>query len=461
MAVSMTTSEPLPSDLAGPQPVDALVRRALAENRGVQAAMFRVLAMRDRIPQVTALEDPMLQNAIWPFPSNAPQYSLMGYNPHQLMLTQQFPWAGTLALRGKVAEQEVCIALQELAAAQLEVVARVKRAYYELYLAERRNLILTDNRILASDFVEVAGIRYSSGATTQQDVLRAENAVTEIESELIEVRQSLAEARAALARELHVSPDAEFATQSSLSLASVPTHEAQLYQLAVAVRPELKAQLAAIVRDEREIELARKKYYPDIQLGLSYMLMSRDNNPSPIADGRDNYGLLVGFNLPIYRRKLDAGVREAEARAIADAKRYEDMRDETLAEVKELIAETRARREVIDLFRESYLPRAQQTLKLAAGDYRTGNQDFLTLITAWRELLQVELQIAQFESELGKALASLERTVGAELSTHPSSALDLNQTVTPQPPVPSGPGPFRSPNTENELDEPAPHPEAN
>src|SRR5206468_5890167 len=109
----------------------------LTENRVVQAARFNVLALRERIPQVTALDDPVASNTIYPIPSVAPQYSLMGYNPYNLMLAQQFPWFGTLRLRGEAAELDVRVALAEFAAAQLDAVAGVKRAYYDLSYNER------------------------------------------------------------------------------------------------------------------------------------------------------------------------------------------------------------------------------------------------------------------------------------------------------------------------------------
>ncbi len=56
-----------------------------------------MLALKALIPQVTALDDLMVQSTLWPFPSNGPQYSLMGYMPYELMITQQFPWFGNPA----------------------------------------------------------------------------------------------------------------------------------------------------------------------------------------------------------------------------------------------------------------------------------------------------------------------------------------------------------------------------
>jgi cobalt-zinc-cadmium efflux system outer membrane protein len=441
---------PTPPELLGPQPVDTFIRRALHENRSVQAAMFNVMALKAKIPQVTALDDPMVSNTIYPIPAVAPQYSLMGYNAYNLMLAQQFPWFGTLRLRGAEAEEEVRIALAELCAAQLDAVAAIKRAYYDLYYNERAERILIENRALAADLVEIAKIRVRTGGS-QQDYLRAEVVVTDLDRELTLIRQGLVTARADLARQLHVNPESVLNTLPEVPIAEVPGEIDRLYRLAIAARPELKARLAAIARDARAVELARQKYYPNVTLGLSYMDMEKTNAQTPkTAGGFPNVGLVVGFNLPVYRQKLEAGVAEAEARAVADARLYETERDATYREVKDLLTQTRTQRDIIELFRSSILPKSEQALELATSDYQLGNVDYVTLMTAWREVLQIQLQIAQVESELGKALASLERAVGVQLNTHPP-----DPAAVPTPPAPNTPGPFQ-PAPRNEERAPAP-----
>lgn len=436
---------PTPPELTGPQPLDPFIRRALEENRTVQAARYNLLAMKARIPQVTALDDPVLSNTVYPIPSVAPQYSLMGYNPYNVMLAQQFPWFGTLSLRGFAAEQDVKVALAELAAAQLDAVANVKRAYFDLAFNEQAERILTANREIASDFVEFAKARVRTGGS-QQDLLRAEVVVNDLDRELVRVRQGLAEAKADLAQLIHVSPESDLHTKPVWLIHDAPDQIDRLYRLAVAARPELRGRLAAITRDAAAVELAKKRYYPNVTVGLSYMDMEKTNAMTPqTAGGMPNVGFFVGFNLPVYRKKLDAGVCEAQARAVADAKLYDAERDSTYREIKDLMTQVRAQRETLGLFREKILPKSEQALKLATTDYQAGNVDYLTMMTAWREVLQIQLQAAQVEGELAKALASLERAVGVQLNEHPPTAPVSDPEALPVPSSPSpsaGPSPF-------------------
>ncbi len=431
-------------ELSGPQPVDAFIRRALAENRTVQAAFHNVQSLRYRVPQVTALDDPIASNTVFPIPSVAPQYSLMGYNPYNLTLAQQFPWFGTLRLRGEVAERDVQVALAELAAAQLDAVAAVKRAYFDLFASQRTEEFLVENRKLLEDFRTVARRRQETGGSPQ-DVLRAELLLSELDRERASNQQGIASARAALARQVHADPEADLQTLPELSLDAVPAEIERLQTLAIAARPELKGRLAAVARDEKAIELARKRFYPSLTLGLTYMDMEKTNAATPAtASGAPNVGLFVAFNLPVYRAKYQAGVCEATERALADARLYEAQRDETRSTIADFMTQARVQQNVLGLLRDQILPRARQTLENAGGDYSQGNVDFAALISAMREVLQVELQVTQVEAELGKALASLERAVGCRINEHPPAPeTPATANPSPLPPKPPGPGPFR------------------
>ncbi|MHB1559468.1 MAG: TolC family protein [Isosphaeraceae bacterium] len=441
-------STPTPDHLLGPQPVDVFIRHALAENRTVQAARYNVMALKARVPQVTSLDDPVVSNTIAPIPSLAPQYSLMGYNPLVFLIAQQFPWFGTLRLRGLAAEEDAKVALFELCAAQLDVVANVKRAYYDLHFNERSEGILLESRKLAEDLLENVKVRYETSNAGLQNVLQAEVAIRDLDRELARVRQGVAAARAELAQQLHASPDSELRTLSDATLTSnVPEEVDRLYQLAVAVRPELQGRIAAIQRDRAAVELARKRYYPNPTVGVDVMAMTKGGfvgNPAS-ASGTPNLMFFLAFNLPVYRKKLDAGVIEAQARAMADSKLYDAERDAAYREVKDLFSQAQSQRSILGYFRKDILPRARQALETATSGYANEKVDFPTVLTAWREVLQIQLQVAQVESDLGKALASLERAVGSQVNEHPiaDDAKPAEAPAGPRPSARPSPGPDR------------------
>lgn len=185
---------------------------------------------------------------------------------------------------------------------------------------------------------------------SQQDVLRAGTLISELDRTLALNRQNVASARAALARQIHAHPEADLRTLTDLPLETAPEAIDRLYHLAMTVRPELRGRLEAIARDEKAIELARKRAYPNVTLGFTYMDMTKNGAVTPTtASGIPNIGLFVGFNLPINRKKYQAGVCEAQERAMADARLYEAQRDETDGEIKDFHTQARVQQETLGL----------------------------------------------------------------------------------------------------------------
>ncbi len=409
---------PTESELNGPHPVDFYVRIALERNPEIRAASRRAEAQQEVIPQVTALDDPLLGDTFWPVTDNSPQ-TASGRMPNTLTLSQQFPWFGKLRLRGEVAEQQTKIALTDLAKAQLKVTEDVKIAYHELQFHQRAIDITLVNKGLLRDLRSAAEARLRVGGS-QQDVLRALLEEDKIEDRLIGLRRELGVAQADLAKLLHTLPDTQPRALEGPESLSAPAELAQLYEVAVRYRPELHKRLHAIMRDQRAEELAELDYYPDLVLGVGWQAVTTDDSLSPAANGHDNVGFGVGVNLPIWRDKLRAGVREAEQRVLESTRRYDATRDDTFRLIKRLVVQTHALEQQIRLFKnqpDGLIPRADQTLKLSTAGYPGGTVDFPQLIDDWTDVLDYRIQLARLEASLGQTLASLERVVGRELAS--------------------------------------------
>lgn len=399
--------DPVATDLEGLQPLERCIQIALSQNPEVQAARKRMESSAHQVPVAASLPDPMLNTTAFP----EPVQTAAGQQELVLSVNQKFPWRRKLSLHAGVAESQTDVARAQLASTELATIERVKKAYYELYYIQQAITITEEERGLLVDIRDAANARYRVALTSQQDLLRAELALSDIENSLIRLRQQLDSAQASLARQLHVSPKTEIRALPRLSRESVPEDLDWLEREAVAARPELHAQLAALQRDRQGVQLARLDYIPDLTLGVSWIDVA-DAGISPVTNGRDAFLVSAGVNLPIYRKRLDSNVRSAEAKAVATAREYDALRDDTLAQVLDLFAQVQSQRDLLTLFEEDILPKSRQTLEVSRGAYNVGQVDFLTLLENFRDLLRYEISYRRLEASLHQTLAELERVVG-------------------------------------------------
>ena len=133
---------------------------------------------------------------------------------------------------------------------------------------------------------------------------------------------------------------------------------------------------------------------------------------SPVANGDDAFMLSLGMNLPVYRNRIEAGVREAQTRALSNARKYDRLKDETMEGVADLFAKVKSLQETLQLFRNDIIPKQELTLDQSIDDYQVGKVDFLQMIDNWRQLLRYHIQEKRFEADLQQAIAAMARQIG-------------------------------------------------
>ncbi|RMG35066.1 MAG: TolC family protein [Planctomycetota bacterium] len=403
-----------PAEFSGEHPLEFYQRVALDRHPEIRAARHRVRAAEYEVVRARQLDDPMLTESFQPFDRHSVQ-TAAGRGVNTLAVSQKFPWFGELEQRAAVADRQTQIELARLAKAEQQVREAVALAYHDLWYAQQAMAITEANRGLLQDLLRFAEARYRTGTTSQQDVLRAQVEIHRLEDQLIFWRRRRDQARADLARLLHVSPETELAAAEP----ETPPVAAQvdaLYRAAIRCRPELRERLQMLAREQEEVRLAELQYYPDVTVGLNWQAIDRNAAISPVANGNDNLAFTVGVNLPIWRERLDAAVRSAEQRLIAAGHAFDAERDTAFQQIKRLHVQARALEEQLQLYAESIIPTARQTLKVSVADYQVAKVDFDQLIDNWADLLRYQLQQAQLRALLGQTLASLERTVGCALA---------------------------------------------
>ncbi len=406
-APAVEANAPVIAHLEGPHAVEEYIQFALEQNPSIQAARKRIEALAYQVPVAASLQDPTVGMTLFP----APVETAAGQQDMALSVNQKLPWRGKLAARAEVAEAEVNVARADLVAVELVTIQDVKQAYYELYYIQKAIEITEAEQRLLGEIRNVADTRYRAGSTSQQDVLRADLEILNVENALIRLRQQLESGQARLASVMHIAPQTKVRAELQLAHQQAPQDLELLQRQALEARPELHSQLAALQRDRQAVELARLNYVPDFTVGATWIEVG-NAGISPVTTGEDAFLVNFGFNLPVYRKRLDASVRSAEAQAVSTARKYDSLRDKTLEQVMDLFAKAQSQSDLVKLFQDDILPKAQQTLEVSSRAYNVGEVDFLQLIDNWRLLLRYEVSHQRVKATLRQTLAELERVVG-------------------------------------------------
>lgn len=399
------------------------VRHALERNRSIRRAVRELQVSGHRVPQVTSLKDPMIE--IVP-PTGDMVETAAGMMDAQLGIAQEIPFPGRLAGRGRVAEQEVRMAFAELTDVRVRVVADVARAYYDYYLAHVSIDISRASELLLDQMRSVAAARYRTGSATQQDVLRAEVEIYGLINELITLEQRRATARARLNTLMDRPVDAPLPAPRSFELDDVAWKLTEAMDRAAEMNPKLARLREQIARDLEQIRLAKLEYYPDLRASFGYGFIG--SGISPVASGDDNWNLGMGLNLPIWWKRLRAGVLEANSSALASVEQLEEARNTVLFGLHDTLVRVDTQYRQAILFRDLLVPRARQTVEVSTAAYRSGELDFTALLENWRNWLDYSLDYHRALAGLEQRFADLQQLIGARVPRDPQH---MNDSATP------------------------------
>ncbi|MCG8650504.1 MAG: TolC family protein, partial [Pirellulales bacterium] len=331
--------------------LDSLIADAIAAHPGVQAARQRVAAARNRIPQAAALPDPVFSNTFWPIRDQALQ-TAGGRVGNQMALNQNVPWPSKLEARTNVARRELLVAQAKVIQVQREVTEAVQLAYYQWWLAEATLRIVDRNREVIGELITITEARYAAGGS-QQDVLRAELEGDRLDDQRIGLRRQLEQARADLATLAGRSVQGSAPESLSLDPDGLAPDLERLFAGAQQCNPVLQGLAAEIARDREKERLACQQKYPDLHLGMGWSLIADSVDViSPVADGHDNVNFTVGVTLPIWRDKINAGVREATHQRSSTVHRHQAERDHLRGQLRRQVAELDAAVAQWKLFQE-------------------------------------------------------------------------------------------------------------
>ena len=385
---------------------------AALNNPGLEAAFNRWRAATERIPQVKTLPDPKFSYLYY----IREVETRVGPQRHGFGIAQTFPWFGKLKLRGDVATEAAHAARRRYDAVKLRLFFEVKDAYYEYCFLAKSVAITKENINLVKHMESVALSRYKAGATRHPDVVRAQVEIGKLEDRyqsLLDLREPIV---ARLNAALNRPAEAEIPWPGEIDVEDVNIVDEELLVRLAAENPELQALDFEIDKARRSIELAKRDYYPDFNLGLNFIDTDDSSVGSPPDDGKDPVIAMISLNLPLWRDKYDAGVREARAEYYAARHQKKEKTNSLSSQLKMASYRLRDARRKIDLYGDALLPKARESLKVMESGYLAATGSFTDLIDAQRIFLEFALAYERALTDHAQSLAKLEMLVGREIS---------------------------------------------
>lgn len=397
-------------------PPDAQLQELVAEasrnNPEIRAASHERLAARHRVSPAGALDDPMLEagviNAPWPdLRLNREEMTMK-----MLGLSQRLPFPGKRGLRRDIAAKNA----ESVAYAYEETVNRVARdvrvAYFELaFIVESARLVEKNQQVL-EQFLRISESRYAVGQANQADVIKAQTQLSRMADELIKLGRERRVMEAELTLALGRESEAGAPVPAALRLREAPLQLETLRETALRQRPQLLGLQSMVDRSASALDLARKDYYPDFDLKLSYG--QRDRAPDGMRRD-DMLSLTVAINLPIWRQtKREPQVAEAIAMQYQAMDMLQAQRNELSSKVRQQVANAEQSLKSARLYDTGILPLARLAVESSLAAYRVNRVDFLTLLDNQMTVLNYEVSYASALSSYHKALAEIDLLTGAQ-----------------------------------------------
>ena len=410
LAVSVSRAQELRSPGSAPVLSD-LLAEAEHNNPQVQAARHGWEAAKHVPTQVSTLPDPqiMVQQLNVGSPRPFAGFTNSDFAYIGLGFSQDIPYPGKLRLHGEIAKKEADVLQEKYESVRRAVLADVKQTYFRLAYLMARAKILEDDRVLAKQVEESAEARYRDGLGNQQEVLQAQLEQTKLLREVTANQLDVGKTEAVMKQLLNrpqSSPDIEPAAVSETAVAY--TYD-QLLAAANANNPEIAAAQKMVERQQLQVDLAKRDFYPDFNVQFLW----QQTDPSQY---RPYFMFTFGVRVPVYRRRRQQPeLAQAEADRNRSQSESEAETQQVAFDLRQQFVSAEKSAELLKIYRDGLLPQARAELQAGLAVYQSGRGDFQALLASFLDVLKLDEEYWQTLSEHEIALAQMEEATGLSL----------------------------------------------
>lgn len=396
--------QPVRGQETGPLTLDDCLSIALEKNPVIQSYFHRYRASLARVNRAKAFPQPEIS---LDYDLQPKLFNLKDSDEQYIGVSQMIEFPGKRSLRGKIARKESEEFLCEVELAKLELVYRVKHAFYQLLLELENEKYARENLTHAADFLEKAKEKYESGDVSKLEVLRAgvEAARAENQKKVVLNKIKLAKSRLnfVLAREKYQPIEIRGTLKKTFPHLDLD----QLVTRGLQQRPEIEKARLALQREKLNRTNAYMSYLPDFSLGAARHRVSGEST---------TWDLTLSFQVPLFFRQPKNGeIAEAKANFLAQTQELKYTELSISMEVETAFHNADSFRDQIEFFETEVLNEAEEVYNMSMISYKEGKIGSIELIESRRTLIELKQSYAETLLNFQLALAELEKFVGTSI----------------------------------------------
>jgi len=391
-----------------PTPLSQLLAEAQTNNPQISAADHEARAARQTAPQATTLPDPKLsyQQLSVGSPKPFAGYTNSDFTYIGIGASQELPYPGKLRLRGQVADRGADTKQAEVAVIGAGIADAVKADYLQLAYLQQTLGILRQSEAVLDQLIQDATAHYQVGQGMQQDVLAAQVNHTRLVREITMHHQQMGQVQAHLKGLLNRDQQSPDIVTEDLKETPLRVAADELPAQVKQNNPQIQVDASAIQQRDTQVTSAKREGKPDFELGYMYQNTDRKY--------RDYYMFTFDVRFP-RRKRINAGISEAQERLIASQRTLEAHLAQQLSEVQQLYLQALSAAEQLKEYREGLEPQSDAAFRATLSAYASNKDQFTHVLSYFTDLLNLKLEYAQTLLDHETALAHLESLTGATL----------------------------------------------
>jgi outer membrane protein TolC len=356
------------------------------------------------------LPDPKAKFSLFNFPTDTFDRDQEPITQLRFGVQQTIPRGDTLALRSKRTRVQAGGERARIANETRKLKRDVRTSWYETYYWLHAERIVTANKRLFSEMVDITESQYAAGRRNQQDVLRAELELGLLDDRLTDIRQKQETSRASLAK--WIGSESQRDLPDAFPVLPEPPGLAAI-QETLPQHPALRMQRAHIDINRQNVSIAREAYKPAWTVGLDYGV--RDGNNPDGSERADLLAATVTFDLPIFTSKRqDRRLAAAQRREGAARLQYDDKLRAMQSMLERDFASWQHLSQRLQHYQKTLVNQATANSEASLLAYQNDATDFPTLMRAKITELNTHLKALRIHVDAAKAQARLLYLAGEE-----------------------------------------------